>query len=55
MIALRGPARGLDSLGGLIAFQLGANGAVAVALMSLLLAVRYTRTEEERVQAESRE
>ena len=27
-IALRGPARGLDTLGGLIAFQLGANGAV---------------------------
>jgi polyether ionophore transport system permease protein len=47
VIALRGPARGLESLGGLVAFQIGANGATAVALMSLLLAGRYTRTEEE--------
>jgi ABC-2 type transport system permease protein len=52
VIALRGPDRGLDSLGGLIAFQLGANGAVAVALMSLLLTGRYTRTEEERGRTE---
>jgi ABC-2 type transport system permease protein len=52
VIALRGPARGLDSLGGLIAFQIGANGATAVALMSLLLAGRYTRTEEERGRTE---
>jgi polyether ionophore transport system permease protein len=52
VIALRGPARGLDSIGGLIAFQLGANGAVAVALMSLLLTGRYTRTEEERGRTE---
>ena len=52
VIALRGPARGLESLGGLIAFQLGANGAVAVALMSLLLTGRYTRTEEERGRTE---
>jgi ABC-2 type transport system permease protein len=52
VIALRGPARGLDSLGGLISFQLGANGAVAVALMSLLLTGRYTRTEEERGRTE---
>jgi ABC-2 type transport system permease protein len=52
VIALRGPARGLRSLGGLIAFQLGGNGAVAVALMSLLLAGRYTRAEEERGRTE---
>jgi polyether ionophore transport system permease protein len=52
VIALRGPDRGLDSLGGLIAFQLGANGAVAVALLSLLLTGRYTRTEEERGRTE---
>jgi ABC-2 type transport system permease protein len=52
VIALRGPARGLDSLGGLIAFQIGANGATAVALLSLLLAGRYTRTEEERGRTE---
>lgn len=52
VIALRGPARGLESLGGLIAFQIGANGATALALISLLLAVRYTRTEEERGRTE---
>jgi polyether ionophore transport system permease protein len=52
IVALRGPARGLDSLGGLITFQLGANGAVFVALMSLLLTGRYTRTEEERGRTE---
>jgi polyether ionophore transport system permease protein len=52
VIALRGPDRGLETLGGLIAFQLGANGAVAVALMSLLLTGRYTRTEEERGRTE---
>jgi ABC-2 type transport system permease protein len=52
VIALRGPARGLDTLGGLIAFQIGANGATALALMSLLLAGRYTRTEEERGRTE---
>src|SRR6185312_4199095 len=52
VIALRGPARGLDSTGGLIAFQLAANGAVAVALLSLLLTGRYTRTEEERGRTE---
>jgi ABC-2 type transport system permease protein len=52
VIALRGPARGLQSLGGLIAFQIGANGATAVALMSLLLVGRYTRTEEERGRTE---
>jgi len=52
VIALRGPARGLDTIGGLIAFQLGANGAVAVALLSLLLTGRYTRTEEERGRTE---
>jgi polyether ionophore transport system permease protein len=52
VVALRGPARGLDTLGGLISFQLGANGAVAVALMSLLLTGRYTRTEEERGRTE---
>ncbi len=52
VVALRGPARGLDTIGGLIAFQLGANGAVAVALLSLLLTGRYTRTEEERGRTE---
>jgi ABC-2 type transport system permease protein len=52
VIALRGPARGLDTIGGLIAFQLGGNGAVAVALMSLLLAGRHTRGEEERGRTE---
>ena len=49
LIALRGPARGLETMGGLIAFQLAANGATAVALMSLLLAGRYTRSSSVRV------
>ncbi len=46
-IAFNGPAQGLDTLGGQIAFQVGAFGLVVVALMSLLMVGRLTRGEEE--------
>lgn len=46
-IAFNGPAQALDTLGGQIAFQLGAFGLVAVGLMSLLTTGRLTRAEEE--------
>ncbi len=46
-IAFNGPAQGLDTLGGEIAFQVGAFGLVVVALMSLMMTGRLTRGEEE--------
>ena len=46
-IAFNGPAQGLDTLGGQVAFQVGAFGLVIVALMSLLMIGRLTRGEEE--------
>jgi ABC-2 type transport system permease protein len=46
-IAFNGPAQGLDTLGGQVAFQVGAIGLVVVALMSLLMIGRLTRGEEE--------
>jgi len=46
-IAFNGPAQGLDTLGGEVAFQVGATGLVVVALMSLLMTGRLTRFEEE--------
>jgi ABC-2 type transport system permease protein len=46
-IALNGPAVGLDTVGGQVAFQVGAWGMVAVGLMSLLMMTRNTRAEEE--------
>ena len=46
-IAFNGPAQGLDSLGGEVAFQAGATGLVVVGLMSLLMIGRLTRGEEE--------
>lgn len=46
-IAFNGPAQGLDTLGGQIAFQLGAFGMVVVALMSLFMTGRLTRGDEE--------
>ncbi len=46
-IAFNGPAQGLDTLGGQVAFQVGAFGLVLVALMSLLMIARSTRGEEE--------
>ncbi len=46
-IAFNGPAQGLDTVGGEVAFQSGAVGLVLVALMSLLMIGRLTRGEEE--------
>jgi len=47
VIAFNGPAQGLDTLGGEVAFQVGAGGMVVVALMSLFTIGRLTRGEEE--------
>ena len=46
-IAFNGPAQGLDTVGGQVAFQFGSGGMVLVALMSLLMVGRLTRGEEE--------
>ena len=46
-IAFNGPAQGLDTLGGQIAFQVGAFGMVVVALMSVFMIGRLTRGDEE--------
>ena len=46
-IAFNGPAQGLRTVGGEVAFQHGATGLVVVALMSLLMIGRLTRGEEE--------
>jgi ABC-2 type transport system permease protein len=48
---LYGPARALDTIGGLTAWRTGTLG-VIVALMSLMVVVRHTRAEEERGQTE---
>jgi ABC-2 type transport system permease protein len=46
-IAFNGPAQGLNTLGGQVAFQVGAFGMVGVALMSLFMIGRLTRGDEE--------
>jgi len=46
-LAFNGPAYGLDTVGGQVAFQVGAFGLTVVALMSLLMVGRLTRAEEE--------
>ncbi len=46
-IAFNGPAVGLDTVGGQVAFNLGAFGLVMMGLMSLLMVGRLTRGEEE--------
>lgn len=45
--AFNGPDQGLDTLGGQVAFQLGASVLTVTALMALLMVVRATRGEEE--------
>ncbi|MEM8619351.1 MAG: ABC transporter permease [Actinomycetota bacterium] len=45
--AFNGPAQALDTLGGQVAFQIGAPGFVLAALASILLTTRLTRREEE--------
>jgi ABC-2 type transport system permease protein len=52
LIAIAGPARALDTIGGLTAWKSGLWSAMAMALVSALLAVRHTRGEEERGQTE---
>ena len=46
-IAFNGAAQGLDTLGGEVAFQVGAIAMVAAALMSLFMTGRLTRGDEE--------
>lgn len=46
-IALAGPARSLDTVGGQVFWQSAAFGAVVVGLMSMFLVGRHTRAEEE--------
>jgi ABC-2 type transport system permease protein len=46
-IAFNGPAQGLNTVGGQVAFQFGASGMVLVALMSVFMVGRLTRGEEE--------
>lgn len=52
LIAVAGPARALDTIGGLTTWKSGLWAAMAMALVSALLAVRHTRGEEERGQTE---
>src|SRR4029450_6958217 len=47
VIAFNGPAQGLDTVGGEVAFQAGTFGLILVAVMGLLMPVRGTRTDEE--------
>jgi ABC-2 type transport system permease protein len=51
-LAFNGPALALDTIGGQVAFQVGAIGLVVVALMSVLMVARLTRGEEESGRAE---
>jgi ABC-2 type transport system permease protein len=46
-IAMAGPARALDTVGGQVFWQASAFGAVVAALMSMFLIGRHTRAEEE--------
>lgn len=46
-IAMAGPARALDTIGGQVAWQAAAFGAIVAALMSMFLVGRHTRAEEE--------
>ena len=46
-VAMAGPARALNTVGGQVTWQASAFGAVAIGLMSMFLVVRHTRAEEE--------
>jgi ABC-2 type transport system permease protein len=50
--AFSGPTVGLDTLGGMTAWQIAIYGAIALALMSLFMVSRHTRAEEESGRAE---
>ncbi|MCA2218738.1 ABC transporter permease [Jidongwangia harbinensis] len=52
VIAMSGPTRLLDSIGGEVVFEIFAFVAVVVALMSMFLVGRHTRAEEETGRAE---
>lgn len=52
MLAMTGPARALDTIGGQVAWQSAAYGAVVAGLMSMLIVGRHTRMEEETGRAE---
>ncbi|HSS67280.1 MAG TPA: ABC transporter permease [Nocardioidaceae bacterium] len=52
VVAIRGQARGLDTIGGTTAWQVGWFAMLAAALMSLLLVVRHTRGDEETARME---
>ncbi len=47
LIAMTGPARALDTIGGQVAWQATAFGAIVAGLMSMFLVGRHTRAEEE--------
>lgn len=47
LLAMTGPARALDTIGGQVAWQASAFGAVVAALLAMALVVRHTRAEEE--------
>jgi ABC-2 type transport system permease protein len=47
VIVFNGPAQGLATVGGEVAFQVGTSMLILVALMSLLMVTRCTRAEEE--------
>lgn len=46
-VAMAGPARALNTIGGQVAWQATGFGAIAIGLMSMFLVVRHTRAEEE--------
>lgn len=46
-VAMAGPARALDTIGGQVSWQATAFGAITAGLMSMFLVVRHTRAEEE--------
>ena len=45
-VAMAGPARALNTVGGQVTWQATAFGAVTIGLMSMFLVVRHTRLEE---------
>ncbi|RYI99220.1 MAG: ABC transporter permease, partial [Actinomycetales bacterium] len=47
LVAMTGPARALDTIGGQVAWQASAFGAIAMGLMNMFLVGRHTRAEEE--------
>ena len=47
LIAMTGPARALNTIGGQVAWQASAFGAITAGLMSMFLIARHTRVEEE--------